>query len=632
MVCMLDELARSGRFDEQEISGIVPDSLQRMFEHQAGRLTELEQEIVGVAAAEGEIFSTASVAAVLGRSAVEIETVCEDLVRRQMFLRRADPVRFPDGKQSPRYCFLHVLCRDSLYRRLALSQRCRLHGAIAHATEALYAADPNRVAVELAGHFELADDYSQAIRFYRIAADAAASRFANQEAAVLLGRAIDLLERFDSDTTSTRMELLEQRAIMRLSTLDLAGSAADFADVGCQAQMAGNVDRQVKALLDSVMPWGFLNYERALAVIEEAGRLKGGAQPILAALADAYRAGVWTYFFGWTQDLEDIFNASRAVLEEVRDYGLRCRFLWMEAFVRYGASDYTACCRAGEELRSCARKAGSFHQYFLGTHNLVMGLVNRGFLGEALRLAREGAAMAAANHHRLEQFWLESLQALVALETFHYEEALPDCERIAAEPIMMRHNLTPHVLLWLGRALLGCGEVERAAEAFRRLATAIDSGGVGFEYHSPLLQGQASCALAAGDDERCRTLTTRSIQLAREHRAAGYLARGYELLSEAASRSGDYLAAADHISMALSALNQIKIPNVEWQVHATAARVLGNVGRLQDSERSRARALEVGQRVAATLSNEPGLQASLRGHITEQLATQPATLVCTNAG
>jgi len=618
MVCILDELARSEYLNEDMINGIVPETLQRMFERQAGQLTESEQEIVDVAAVEGEIFSTHSVAAVLDRSPVEVETVCEDLVRRQVFLKRAEPVRFPDGTQSPRYCFLHVLCRESLYRRLALSRRSRLHGAIARATEVLYAADPSRVAAEVAGHFELAGDYPQSIRFFRMAADAAATRFANQEAACLLGRAIDLLAKIESDTTTIRMDLLEQRAIMRLSTLDLNGSATDFAEVGHQARTAGNVDREVKALLDSVMPWGFLDYRRCLAAIEEAGRLKGRAQPVLAALADAYRAGVWTYFFGWTQDLEDLLNASRPALDAIHDHGLRCRFLWMEAFVRYGASDYVACCRAAEELRSCARKAGSFHQYFLGTHNLIMGLVHRGLLGEALRLARDGAAMAAANHHRLEQLWLESLEAMVAIEAFHFKQALPVCERIAGEPIMMTHNLTPHVLLWLGRALLGSGDVAGACEAFNRLSAAIDRGGVGFEYHFPLLQGQASCALAAGEHTKCHILASRSIQLACEHRSPGYLARGYQLLSEAAATAGDQLAAVDYISMAMAALNEIQIPNVEWQVHAAAATILANVGRVQEAETSRTRAIEAGQRIAATLSNEPALQESLLGEIKER--------------
>ena len=291
---------------------------------------------------------------------------------------------------------------------------------------------------------------------------------------------------------------------------------------------------------------------------------------------------------------------------------------------------------SGEELRLCARKAGSFHQYFLGTHNLIMGLVKRGFLGEALRLAREGAAMAAANHHRLEQFWLESLQTLVALEAFDYEGALPACERIAGEPIMMRHNLTPHVLLWLGRASLGRGQVERAAETFRRLATAIDSGGVGFEYHIPLLQEQASCALAADDDETWRSLTNRSIQLAREHRQPGYLARGYQLLSDVATRAGDYPAAAEHLSVAIRALAETDIPNVEWQVHATAATIFAKAGRLQESEQSRTRAIEVGQRVAAALSNEPPLRTSLLGQITKLLlpvgSGSPPTLACVTSG
>ena len=58
MVCMLDELARADYIDEGRINDIVPDTLQRMFEHQAEQLTESEQEIVDAAAVDGETFST----------------------------------------------------------------------------------------------------------------------------------------------------------------------------------------------------------------------------------------------------------------------------------------------------------------------------------------------------------------------------------------------------------------------------------------------------------------------------------------------------------------------------------------------------------------------------------------------
>jgi hypothetical protein len=142
------------------------------------------------------------------------------------------------------------------------------------------------------------------------------------------------------------------------------------------------------------MPWGFLNYKQALAAIEEACRLKAGAEPVLAALVDAYRAGVWTYFFGWNRDLEDLLNAAQSTLHSVTDPGVRCRSLWMEAFVRYGASDYKACCHVAAEFRIYARKAGSFHQYFLATHNLIMGLVQRGDLGEARRASSRESSLA----------------------------------------------------------------------------------------------------------------------------------------------------------------------------------------------------------------------------------------------
>jgi hypothetical protein len=234
-----------------------------------------------------------------------------------------------------------VLCRDALYRRLPPGRQSRLHGSLGNAIESLYASDPSRVAAELAGHFELAGEFARALKFLRLAAEGAAGRFANREATRHLERAIDLLQRADSSgSSSLLMDLLEQRALMRLSTMDLEGSAADFAEVDAHARQAGNVNRRVKALLDSVMPWGFLDCRRALMAIEEAGQFKSAIDPVLASLVDAYHGGARTYFFGWKKDLEELVNAALPTLNLVTDAGTRCRFLWMESFVRKRASDY----------------------------------------------------------------------------------------------------------------------------------------------------------------------------------------------------------------------------------------------------------------------------------------------------
>jgi hypothetical protein len=159
---------------------------------------------------------------------------------------------------------------------------------------------------------------------------------------------------------------------------DPEGAVADLAAVDDQARLAGNTNRRVKALIDSVTPWGFLNFQRCLDAIEEARQLKSDAEPVLAALVDAYRGGVGTYFFGWTKEREELVNAALPTLNSVNDPRVRCRFLWMEAFVRNGASDHAGGCRAARESRECARKAGSFHQYFVATHTLIAGLVPSG--------------------------------------------------------------------------------------------------------------------------------------------------------------------------------------------------------------------------------------------------------------
>jgi hypothetical protein len=72
--------------------------------------------------------------------------------------------------------------------------------------------------------------------------------------------------------------------------------------------------------------------------------------------------------------------------------------------------------------------------------------------------------------------------------------------------------------------------------------------------------------------------------------------------------------------MAMATVIEHEVPNIDWQVHAAAARILGNVGRMEEGERALTRAIQMSQRVAATLSNEPAVQASLICQIREQLA------------
>jgi hypothetical protein len=72
--------------------------------------------------------------------------------------------------------------------------------------------------------------------------------------------------------------------------------------------------------------------------------------------------------------------------------------------------------------------------------------------------------------------------------------------------------------------------------------------------------------------------------------------------------------------MAMATLGERDVPNIDWQVHTTAARILSNVGRTEEGERALKRAILMSQRVAATLSNEPAFQSSLICRMREQVA------------
>ena len=166
VVCLVDELERAGKIagDPESVHHMVPETLQQMFERQSGQLDSRVQEMLEMAAVDGESFSVAAAAAALNRDAAEVEAQCGNRpAQRDPEIRRAFPV--PGRQRIPGYSSLHALCRDALYQKVPAGRRSRLHGMLARAEERLYASDPKRIAAELAGHFEMSGDIAHAIRF-----------------------------------------------------------------------------------------------------------------------------------------------------------------------------------------------------------------------------------------------------------------------------------------------------------------------------------------------------------------------------------------------------------------------------------------------------------------------------------
>jgi hypothetical protein len=601
------------------IASIVPDSLQQMFERQAAQLSQIEQEILAAAAVAGESFSIASVAATLGVDSAQVESLCETLVRQQMILKHGDVVRFPDGMESSGYSFIHVLCRDALYRRVPPARRSRLHGLLGQAEERLYASDPKRVAAELAGHFEIAGDFDRAIRYLRLAADGATARQSNQEAARYLERARGLVERLPDDRRSTcRMDLLEQRSLMLMSTWNLPEAVASFRELADQARADGAADRRIRALLELTIASAIIDYRQGVAGMEEAQSAQSlTGDPALSAMVDVYRAFFQIYMFGWKQEYADLFQSALPRVKSSTDVRLQSRVAWMESAVLTFAGEYGAACQKAEQSLQTSRKAGIYFEYFVALLHVNWASL-RGDLGLAIRIAKDGAQSAARNGSSLPLLWFSVRENWARMEAGEFERTLAVYEQHAAR---LGPDTPPHhhpLYMWLGMARLGNGDFDGGWEALEKAS--VSRNEVGYQVSYPLLDTLARCALARRDLRQSRELADELLQRAIEYRQPDYAARGHRLLAELATLDGDYATAAAQIRHSLEALEGRECWNVEWQVHATAAHVFAKLGRRQECEQARELSRRAADRVAASLFDEPELRQIFLTRVNRDLA------------
>ncbi len=111
------------------------------------------------------------------------------------------------GPSGTKFAFKHALIRDVAHESLLRPKKQELH-----LRAALALSDPKNATADsepeiVAHHFEEAARFSDALPYWRRAADTAIARSAYREASAHLGRAIALLDRFPSDDATTELDL-----------------------------------------------------------------------------------------------------------------------------------------------------------------------------------------------------------------------------------------------------------------------------------------------------------------------------------------------------------------------------------------------------------------------------------------
>jgi len=209
----------------EHIETETPQSLQQIIAAQIDRLTVEEKRVLEAASVAGMDFSAAAVAAGLGVEAVDVEMLCEELARHEQFLRSQGSGEWPDGTVATRYEFLHSLYRQVWYERVTAARRVQLHQRIGLRGEQAYQDQAQKIAAELAVHFEQARDIPRAVRYREYAAENATRRFGYHEAITHLTCGLTLLSSQPTSQAGLMQEIRLQN-MLGAARIALLGYAA----------------------------------------------------------------------------------------------------------------------------------------------------------------------------------------------------------------------------------------------------------------------------------------------------------------------------------------------------------------------------------------------------------------------
>jgi predicted ATPase/DNA-binding winged helix-turn-helix (wHTH) protein len=219
-----------------ELAQEVPESLRQMLAQQLDRLSVEEQRVLEAASVAGVECSAAAVAAGLEIHVVEAEARCEELARRQHWLRAIGSEEWPDGTVAGRYAFIHALYHDVVYQRVTAARHIHLHRRIGAAKAGAYGARASEIAAELAVHFAHGRDFGQAVQYLQQAAETAMHRQAHRNAIEYLKRALGLLQAMPETAEVIRQELAVQLALGPALMVSKGFAAPEVGDTYARAR------------------------------------------------------------------------------------------------------------------------------------------------------------------------------------------------------------------------------------------------------------------------------------------------------------------------------------------------------------------------------------------------------------
>jgi len=177
--------------------GALPPRVQAIIEARLAQLSPSARTLAELAAVIGREFGFEVLVQASAHDEASVVATLDELWQRQIVREHG----------ADTYDFSHDKIREVVYAGLSMARRRLLHRTVAQALESVYAADLERVAGQVAAHYEQAGLPDRAVPYYQRAARAAVQVYANTEAISLLRRGLALLADLPDSPQKAEQEL-----------------------------------------------------------------------------------------------------------------------------------------------------------------------------------------------------------------------------------------------------------------------------------------------------------------------------------------------------------------------------------------------------------------------------------------
>ncbi|MDH3944639.1 MAG: AAA family ATPase, partial [Anaerolineae bacterium] len=327
----------------------IPDNLQGLL---AARIDRLQNDV----------RQTLQLAAVIGRSfyyrVLEAISELSDSLEMQLnTLQRVELIREAARVPELEYIFRHELTRDAAYGTILRRQRRQFHLQVAETIEELFPDKLEEEAHRLGYHFAQARENERALRYYTLAAEAAARLYANREAADHYKEAIKFAQK-----VGISIEDLNDLYIKGGRALELSGG-----------------------------------YEEAIGLykeLEQMGEEQGEPAMVLAALTpQATIASVPTEQYD-AEHSKALTDRALKLARELKDPRAEAKALWNKMLVSYfieGNSQLSL--EYGEKAQVIAREHGLKEELAFTLHDSVRPFMSIGDVGKSAEVQAEALAL-----------------------------------------------------------------------------------------------------------------------------------------------------------------------------------------------------------------------------------------------